>query len=95
MSAVPADAYALSLGPPGNTRAYFIDNPDDFVSRNAWILDAGPHAFFCENVTVTNTTGLLEYFLSFSGLSRGVAACHAGGAKDELQSINCVLFFFR
>ena len=46
MSAVPADAYALSLGPCGNTRAYFIDDADDFVSGHAGDTQCRPLTSF-------------------------------------------------
>src|SRR5208282_2151664 len=49
LAAVPADTDALPLLPGGNTRAYFIDDACNFVSRNTGILDSWPSAFFREH----------------------------------------------
>jgi hypothetical protein len=58
MTAVPADADALSDCPLGNTGAHFIDDARDFVSWNAGILNSGPQAVFREHIAVADTTGL-------------------------------------
>jgi hypothetical protein len=54
MAAVPAYAYALPYLPLGITGTYCVDLADDFVSWNAWILNAGPLAFLCERVTMAH-----------------------------------------
>src|SRR5215216_5004775 len=58
VTAVPADADALPLCPSGNTRAHLIYTADDFVSRDAWVLNAGQRAFFREHVAVADAAGL-------------------------------------
>jgi hypothetical protein len=58
LPAVPTDPDALPLLPRGNTRAKLMDDPCHFMSRNAWILNSGPGAFFREHVTVAHSTGL-------------------------------------
>jgi hypothetical protein len=42
MAAVPADADALPLLPPGNTDTHLIDDAGHFMSGDAGILNAGP-----------------------------------------------------
>ena len=65
LAAVPADADALSLSPPGNTRAQLINDARDFVSWNSRILNAGPITILGEHVAMTNATGLhLHAYLS-------------------------------
>ena len=67
VAAVPADADTLPLLPLGNTGTHFIDDARDFVSWNAGILNSGPIAFFREQVTVADTTGLhLDAHLSYT-----------------------------
>src|SRR5260370_32626516 len=69
MATMPANAGALSLFPLGNTRTHFINDARDFVPWNARILNAGPDAFFCEQVTVAHTACLhLDAHLSSSRL---------------------------
>ena len=58
LAAVPADTYALSLVPRGNTSTHFIDDACDFMSWNAGILNSRPKPFFREHITVANTTSL-------------------------------------
>jgi hypothetical protein len=68
MTAVPADAHALSLSPHGNTSPHLVNDADDFVTGSSGILNAWPQAFFCEYVTVANTTRLyLDSHLSRTG----------------------------
>jgi hypothetical protein len=58
LTSMPANADALPLLPRGNSSAHFIDDAGDFVPWNAGILNSRPGAFFRENVTVADTTGL-------------------------------------
>jgi hypothetical protein len=58
MAAVPPDADALAGFPVSNVGTDSVDAAGDFVSGNAWILDAGPIAFFYERVTVADAAGL-------------------------------------
>jgi hypothetical protein len=58
VATVPADTDSLSLLPAGHAGTQFIDCADDFVTRNAGVLDAGPLAFFREHVAVTDAAGL-------------------------------------
>jgi hypothetical protein len=58
VSAVPADANALSFFPRGNAVADLINDAHDFVPGNAWIFNSGQHAFFREHIAVTHATGL-------------------------------------
>src|SRR5262249_10519267 len=58
VAAVPADANTLPLFPLRNTGTQLVDDPRDFVSWNAGILNSGPSAFLREHVTMANTTGL-------------------------------------
>jgi hypothetical protein len=57
MAAVPSDADALAGFPVRNVGADSVDAAGDFVSGNAWILDARPMAFFCESVAVADAAG--------------------------------------
>ena len=57
MAAVPSDADALAGFPVGNFRADSVDAAGDFVSGNAWILEAGPMAFLNEDVAVADAAG--------------------------------------
>src|SRR4029077_5909741 len=58
LPAMPADANALSPLPSGDLGAQLIDDACHLVPRHPRILDSRPEAFFHENVTVANTTGL-------------------------------------
>jgi hypothetical protein len=58
MAAVPSDADALAGFPVRNVGADSVDAAGNFMSRNAWILDAGPMAFFYERVAVADAAGL-------------------------------------
>ena len=55
---VPTDTDALASLPFGDQFTQFIDDADDFVSWDAWILYAWPQALFCEHVTVADAAGL-------------------------------------
>jgi hypothetical protein len=55
---MPAHADALSLLPVGYTVTQFVDEADDFVPRDAGILNSRPTAIFRECVTVTDAAGL-------------------------------------
>ena len=58
MTAMPSDSDALARFPVGDVGAYGIDAAGDFVSGNAWILDAGPIAFLHEQIAVADAAGL-------------------------------------
>jgi hypothetical protein len=69
VAAVPTDADTLPLYPPSNARAYLIDTANDFVSGNAWILNAGQRAFFRQHVAVADAAGLhLDAHLTRAGV---------------------------
>jgi hypothetical protein len=57
MTAVPPDSGALAGFPVGNVGTDSVDAAGDFVSGNAWILEAGPMAFLYERIAVTDTAG--------------------------------------
>src|SRR5207247_6813668 len=57
-AAVPAPARPFPLLPRGDAGAQFVNDPRDFVSRNARILNTGPLAFLREHVAVAHATGL-------------------------------------
>src|SRR5581483_6015700 len=78
VSTMPADTHALPLAPSGNALAYFVYEADHFVSWNARILNAGPGAFFGDDVTMADTAGLhLDAHLSRTGVR--------DGALDDLE----------
>ena len=54
----PASVQVNYFGYSGTMGAEFIDYSGDFVSGNAWILNAGPLAFFGEHVAVANAASL-------------------------------------
>ena len=54
MSAMPADADALTLLPCGDVAADRIDASGDFMTRHARILKPGPETFFDEHIAVAN-----------------------------------------
>jgi len=58
MTAVPSDSDALAGFPIGNVRTDTVDAAGDFVSGNAWVLEAGPIAFLYERVAVADAAGL-------------------------------------
>jgi hypothetical protein len=57
MASVPSDPDALARFPVGDVGADGVDAACDFVSGNAWILEAGPMAFFDERVAVADAAG--------------------------------------
>jgi hypothetical protein len=57
MATVPAHAYALARFPVGYIGADGVDAAGDFVSGNAWILEAGPLSFLYERVAVADAAG--------------------------------------
>jgi len=54
---MPADSDALARLPVGNVSTNGVDAAGNFVSGNAWILDAGPVALFYQGVAVTDAAG--------------------------------------
>ena len=54
MSAMPADANALTFLPGGDVVSDRVDLPGDFMTRHAWILQSGPETFFDKHVAVAN-----------------------------------------
>jgi hypothetical protein len=61
MASMPSDSDTLPLLPSGNTTTYFIDNANNLVAGNAWILDARPLTFFGKNVAVADATSVHRY----------------------------------
>jgi hypothetical protein len=57
MASVPSNSDALSGFPVCNVGADGVDAARDFVAGNAWILEAGPMAFFYERVAVADAAG--------------------------------------
>jgi hypothetical protein len=57
MAAVPPDSDALAGFPVGNVGTDGVDAAGDFVSGNAWILEARPMAFLYERVAVADAAG--------------------------------------
>jgi hypothetical protein len=57
MTAVPPDSDAPAGFPVGNVSTDRVDAAGDFVSGNAWILEAGPMAFLYERVAVADAAG--------------------------------------
>jgi hypothetical protein len=55
---MPADTDTLAGFPLGYAGADGIDNANNFVARDARILQAGPKTVFDKRVTVANTTCL-------------------------------------
>jgi hypothetical protein len=58
LTAVPPNTDALTILPCGNAGTELIDNPHYLVSRNTRVLYSRPCAFFRENVTAADATGL-------------------------------------
>src|SRR5262245_30954262 len=58
LSAMPADADALSPLPSDDLGAQFIDYPSHLVSRNPRILNSWPEAFFHKHIAMTNAASL-------------------------------------
>src|SRR5262245_57787026 len=58
VSAMPADADALPLGPSGNSGTHSVDETHHFMTWYARVLDTGPGTFLCERVTMTDAAGL-------------------------------------
>jgi hypothetical protein len=54
---MPADADTLPLLPVSNPFTQFVDDARYFVSWDAGILNAWPQTFYCEYITVADTTG--------------------------------------
>jgi hypothetical protein len=68
MSAMPAHSDPLAGFPAHNARAYRINDASHLVSRDPWILNARPEAFFCEHIAVADSASLdLDPNLSLSG----------------------------
>jgi hypothetical protein len=57
-SAIPADTDSLPDLPSRNVGADGIDHADDFVSRNARILDAGEEPVLRYGIAMANTASL-------------------------------------
>jgi hypothetical protein len=57
MTSVPSNSDALARFPVGYVGAHGINAAGDFMSGNAWILEAGPMAFLYERIAVTDTAG--------------------------------------
>jgi hypothetical protein len=57
MAADPADADALSLDPVGDAFTESIDDPCDFVARDAGIRDSGKKIFLSDGIAVADTAG--------------------------------------
>src|SRR5580704_3464620 len=57
MTAVPSHADALAALPVLNVSADGVNAAGNFVSRNAWVLDSGPMAFFHEGIAVADAAG--------------------------------------
>src|SRR5205823_1163754 len=55
---MPADAHALAWLPIADVGAKSINNPDDFMPGNSWILNARKDSFLNNRVAVTDATGL-------------------------------------
>src|SRR5205823_1230631 len=58
MTCMPADAHALARLPVADVGAKSINNPDDFMPRNSWILNPRKDSFLNNRVAVTDATGL-------------------------------------
>jgi hypothetical protein len=57
MAAVPSDSHALAGFPVSDVGSDGVDAAGDFVSGDAWILDARPMAFLYERVAVADAAG--------------------------------------
>jgi hypothetical protein len=57
MATVPSDSNALAGFPVGNVSADGVDAASNFVSRDAWILDAWPIAFLYQRIAVADAAG--------------------------------------
>jgi hypothetical protein len=69
VAAVPAHPDTLPLLPRGNTGADLIDDPNDLMTWNTRILNAGPGALFREHVTVANAASQhLNAHMSWTGV---------------------------
>jgi hypothetical protein len=58
VTAVPPNTDALTILPSGNARTELIDGAHYLVSWNTRVLNSRPRAFFHENVTAADATGL-------------------------------------
>ena len=73
LTAMPPNTDALTILPSRNAGTDFVDDARYLVSWNTRVLNSGPRAFFCENVTAADATGLyLDPHVSRarSGISR-------------------------
>src|SRR4051812_30388588 len=57
-SAKPPDACAVAWRPAVHSRADRFDGPDHFMSRHAWIFDAGHQSINDKGVAVANAAGM-------------------------------------
>jgi len=57
---VVADPRALPLSPLLNTGAQFIDHTDNFVPRNARILNSRPEALFRKHIATADATSVIR-----------------------------------
>jgi len=58
VSTVPADAHTRARLPVRHIRADGIDQPDDFMPRNSWELEARICSLLGERIAVADTAGL-------------------------------------
>ena len=79
MASVPAHANSLALLPESDVRAELVDDSGDFVSGDTRILQAGPLAFFYQEVAVADSTGL--HFDAY-----GVGSGDGYGAVYEVEA---------
>src|SRR5215467_1051438 len=68
MSAVPADTDTLALLPVRHARTRLVNNPGDFVSRNARVLNAREYAVLGQMIAEADTAGMdLDTHLARAG----------------------------
>jgi hypothetical protein len=58
LTAMPPNTDALTILPSRNAGTDFVDDARYLVSWNTRVLNSRPRAFFCENVTAADATGL-------------------------------------
>ena len=55
---MPPNSDTLARFPSDDTLTNSIHNPDDFMPRNSWVLNAWKNPLLCNRIAVTNSTGL-------------------------------------
>jgi hypothetical protein len=58
MASMPSNSYTLAGFPSDDTLTNSIHDSDDFMSRNSRVLNAWKNPLLCNQIAMTNSTGL-------------------------------------